>query len=115
DEQRRAYHGKVFDVLGEAFQGRSLRSLLIEAIQYGDRPEVRDRLNKVIDSSVGEGLDKLMRERALAHQQLLDADVAHWRLRMEEARARRLQPHYIKAFFIAAFRLLGGRISEREA
>jgi len=115
EQQRKAYQGKVFDVLGEAFQGRSLRSLLIEAIQYGDRPEIRARLNEVIDASVGEGLDKLMAERALAYQRLAAADVAKWRLRMEEARARRLQPHYIKAFFLAAFRLLGGRISEREA
>ncbi|MEV5414474.1 helicase-related protein [Thermopolyspora sp. NPDC052614] len=114
EQQRKAYRGKVFDVLGEAFAGRPLRSLLMEAIQYGDRPEVRDRLNQVIDASVGEGLDKLMAERALAHQRLEDADVAQWRLRMEEARARRLQPHYVKAFFLAAFKLLGGRIAERE-
>ncbi|MEU6429668.1 helicase-related protein [Microbispora sp. NPDC046973] len=114
EEQRKAYKGKVFDVLGEAFQDRPLRTLLMEAIQYGDRPEVRSRLNEVIDSSVGDGLEKLLAERALAHQKLAEADVAEWRLRMEEARARRLQPHYIKAFFIAAFKLLGGRISERE-
>ncbi|BCJ64827.1 helicase-related protein [Polymorphospora rubra] len=114
DEQRRAYKGKVFDVLGEAFQDQPLRGLLMQAIQYGDRPEVRDRLNQVIDASVGEGLEKLLAERALAHQKLAESDVATWRLRMEEARARRLQPHYIKAFFIAAFKLLGGRISERE-
>ena len=34
---------------------------------------------------------------------------------MDEARARRLQPHYIRAFFMAAFKLLGGRMSERES
>lgn len=115
DEQRRAYKGKLFDVLGEAFQGEPLRKLLMEAIQYGDRPEVRDRLNQVIDASVGEGLDRLMAERALANQQLDETDVARWRLRMDEARARRLQPHYVKAFFIAAFKLLGGRVLERES
>ncbi|GAA1276571.1 helicase-related protein [Sphaerisporangium rubeum] len=115
DEQRRAYKGKVFDVLGEAFQGQPLRTLLMQAIQYGDRPEVRDRLNQVIDASVGEGLDKLMAERALAHQRLDETGVAEWRLRMEEARARRLQPYYVKAFFLGAFRLLGGRVSERES
>jgi len=114
EQQRKAYRGKVFNVLGEAFTGQPLRRLLLEAIQYGDRPEVRERLNKVIDATVGEGLDKLMAERALAYQRLEDADVAKWRLRMEEARARRLQPHYVKAFFLAAFKLLGGRISERE-
>ncbi|MEV4746323.1 helicase-related protein [Streptosporangium sp. NPDC049248] len=115
EEQRRAYKGKVFDVLGEAFQDEPLRKLLMEAIQYGDRPEIRDRLNQVIDASVGEGLDRLMAERALAHQRLGESDVAEWRLRMEEAQARRLQPHYVRAFFLAAFKLLGGRVAERES
>ena len=39
DELRKAYGGKVFDVLGEAFSETPLRDLLIEAIQYGERPE----------------------------------------------------------------------------
>jgi superfamily II DNA or RNA helicase len=114
EEQRRAYQGKVFDVLGEAFEGRPLRDILIEAIRYGDRPEVRARLDQVIDAEVSEGLDKLMRERALHLDALADADVRDLRLRMEEARARRLQPHYVQAFFSEAFRLLGGRMSARE-
>jgi hypothetical protein len=33
---------------------------------------------------------------------------------MERAQARRLQPHFISAFFREAFNLLGGRIGERE-
>ena len=33
---------------------------------------------------------------------------------MEEAEARRLQPHFIRSFFLEAFRLLGGQISQRE-
>jgi hypothetical protein len=33
---------------------------------------------------------------------------------MEEAEARKLQPHFIRAFFLEAFRLLGGQISKRE-
>ena len=44
--------------------------LLIEAIRYGDRPEVRARLDEVIDATVGEGLDKLIAERA-AHADML--------------------------------------------
>lgn len=36
------------------------------------------------------------------------------REQMERAQARRLQPHFISAFFREAFTLLGGRISERE-
>ena len=33
---------------------------------------------------------------------------------MERAEARRLQPHFIAAFFLEAFKLLGGSIRERE-
>jgi len=115
EEQRRAYQGRVFDVLGEAFEGQPLRDLLVEAIRYGDRPEVRARLDQVIDARVGEGLDKLIAERAANRDVLVTADLEKWRARMAEANARRLQPHYIRAFFMAAFRLLGGTISERES
>jgi hypothetical protein len=114
EEQRRAYHGKVFDVLGEAFEGRPLRDVLIEAIRYGDRPDVRARLDQVIDAEVSAGLDTLLAERALHHDVLAGSDVQELRLRMEEASARRLQPHYVQAFFAEAFRLLGGRMSARE-
>jgi hypothetical protein len=33
---------------------------------------------------------------------------------MEEANARRLQPHHVRAFFLAAFAKLGGQVKERE-
>ena len=115
EEQRKAYAGKVFDVLGEAFEDKPLRQLLLDAIRYGDQPEVRARLEQVIDASVGEGLDKLIAERALHHDMLAETEVTEIRLRLEEARARRLQPHYVRAFFSEAFSRLGGRIAEREA
>ena len=45
EEARKALGGQVFDVLGKLqFEGRALRDLLIEAIRYGDQPEVRARL-----------------------------------------------------------------------
>lgn len=115
EEQRRAYQGKVFDVLGEAFEDTPLRALLMEAIRYGDRPEVRAHLDEVIDSSVGDGIDKLLAERALSAEVMTGADVAEARIRMEQARARRLQPHYVRAFFREAFARLGGRMVERES
>lgn len=95
-------------MLGEAFEGRPLRELLIEAIRYGDQPEVRSRLHEVVDAEVATGLDKLLAERALHHDVLAEADVQQLRLRMEEARARRVQPHYVQAFFTEAFRGSGG-------
>ena len=115
EQQRKAYAGKVFDVLGDAFTERSLKDLLIEAIRYGDRPDVRARLHQVIDATVGAGLDKLIAERAAHADIFAAADLEKWRARMDEANARRLQPYYISAFFTEAFRVLGGRMSEREA
>lgn len=112
--QREAYKGKVFDVLGEAFEGTPLKDLLMEAIRYGDRPDVKAKLHQVIDQTVGEGLDKLIADRAAHADLFAAADLEKWRARMDEARARRLQPHYIRAFFLEAFRTLGGRVSERE-
>jgi hypothetical protein len=114
EQQREAYQGKVFDVLGDAFSERPLRSLLIEAIRYGDQPDVRAHLEQVIDATVGEGLDRLIAERALNAQILAEADIDEIRRRLEDAQARRLQPHYVQAFFLAAFTRLGGRVTARE-
>jgi superfamily II DNA or RNA helicase len=114
EQQRQAYAGKVFDVLGEAFTDQPLRQLLMQAIRYGDQPDVRARLQTVIDASVGEGLDALIAERALYHEVLAEADIEAIRRRLEDTQARRLQPHYVEAFFLAAFTGLGGRIALRE-
>lgn len=114
DEQRKAYGGKVFDVLGQAFAETPLRKLLLDAIQYGDRPEVRAKMHQVIDSSVGDGMTDLLDERALVSDQLAASELAELRAAMDEARARRLQPHYIEMAFKAAFGRLGGRLAPRE-
>lgn len=114
EEQRLALGGQVWDVLGEALPGPALRNLLIQAIRYGDRPEVRAQLDAVVDASVGDGLAELVAEQALASDVLGLADVERIRRDLLEAEARRLQPHYVRAWFVAAFERLGGRMSERE-
>ena len=114
EEQAKAYHGKVFDVLGEAFEGQPLRDLLIQAIRYGNDPKVKARLHQVIDATVGEGLDKLIADRAAHADMFAVADLEKWRARMDEANRRRLSPHFISEWFADAFRELGGRLSERE-
>jgi superfamily II DNA or RNA helicase len=114
EEQRKAYGGKVFDVLGAAFEERPLRELLLEAIRYGEQPEVRARMEQVINERVSDGITELLNENALATGGLLEADIAQLRAQMDEARARRLQPHYIERAFREAFTRLGGRMSKRE-
>lgn len=117
DEARRALGGQVFDVLGKLqFDGKPLRDLMIEAIRYGDQPEVRARLSRVVEDAVDkERLQSLLEERALAHDVMDVSRVIRIREEMERAEARRLQPHYIESFFLAAFRRLGGVVRERES
>ncbi|WP_460062111.1 DEAD/DEAH box helicase [Streptomyces sp. YKOK-I1] len=114
DQMRQTYGGKVFDVLGEAFAEVPLRDLLLDAIQYGEQPAVKDRMYEVIDTTVGDGLKGLLDERALAVEHFSDADLRALRAAMDEARARRLAPHDIESTFKDAFTRLGGRIVKRE-
>src|SRR2546426_3208870 len=47
EEARNALGGQVFDVLGKLqFDGKPLRELLIEAVRYGEQPEVGARLTQ---------------------------------------------------------------------
>ena len=116
EEARNALGGQVFDVLGKLqFEGKPLRDLMIEAIRYGDRPDVRARLTRAIDHAVDRGkLQDLIDERALAHDAMDRTRVARIREDMERAEARRLQPHYIESFFLEAFGRLGGTARQRE-
>jgi superfamily II DNA or RNA helicase len=114
EEQRRALGGQVFDVLGEAFRGRSLRELLIDAIRYGEQPEIKQRLELVVDATVGVTLKQVVDERALVTDVLTLADVERIRDEMERADARRLQPHFIRSFLLEALSVLGGTVRERE-
>lgn len=116
EEARQALGGQVFDVLGKLqFGGKPLRELLIEAIRYGDQPEVRARLERAVESGVDRPhLTELLEERALAHDTMDASRVARVREEMERADARRLQPHYVESFFIEAFKRLGGTARQRE-
>jgi superfamily II DNA or RNA helicase len=116
DEERTALGGQVFDVLGQlTFDDRPLRELLLDAIRYGDQPDVKARLLQVVDNALDrQHLRDLVESRALTHDSMDVTKVRQIREDMERAEARKLQPHFIAAFFIEAFRLLGGTIHERE-
>ncbi|MBX3269800.1 MAG: DUF3883 domain-containing protein [Sandaracinaceae bacterium] len=116
EDEARALQGKVFDVLGQLFQdGRPLRELLVEAIRYGDDPQRKVELDRRIDGAVDhEHIESLLARRALAHDAMDLSKVQEIRADMERARERRLQPHFIHAFFGAAFERLGGKMHRRE-
>jgi superfamily II DNA or RNA helicase len=116
DEARKALGGQVFDILGKVvFEGRPLRELLVDAVRYGEQPEVRARLSQVVANALDQDkLRDLLEERALAHDAMDARRVYRIREEMERAEARRLQPHYIESFFLEAFKQLGGNVRQRE-
>ena len=118
EQARQALGGQVFNVLGKLhFEGRPLRELLVEAIRYGEQPEVRARLTTAVDHALDHRgrVQDLLEERALAHDAMDASRVHRIREEMERAEARRLQPHYIESFFREAFQRLGGSAKQREA
>jgi len=116
EQARQTLGGQVFDVLGKLeFEGQPLRSLLIDAIRYGDRPDVRARLTQAIEHAVDRRqIQNLLEDHALAHDAMDARQVARVREDMERAEAKRLQPHYIESFFLEAFTQLGGTLRQRE-
>jgi SNF2 family DNA or RNA helicase len=115
-EARAALGSQVFDVLGKVqFEGKTLRELLIEAIRYGDQPEVRARLNTAVEHGTSPDMIRgLIDDHALAHDTMDLTRVQKIREDMERAEARRLQPHYVESFFMEAFKRLGGTLKLRE-
>lgn len=115
DQARQTLGGQVFDVLGKLqFGGKSLKDLMIEAVKYGEKPEIKARLTKQVSDAVDtDHLRELLKESLT--QDSMDTDLVY-RIRedMERAQARRLQPHYIRSFFVEAIRGLGGHIPQRE-
>ena len=112
---RKALGGRVYDVLGRLFEGRAMRDLLLEAIRYGESREARSRLfEKVDEAAATERIGELLAERALVREHLTPATIAEIRDQMARASARRLQPHFIRRFFVEAFRALGGSAHRRE-
>ena len=113
--ERAALGGRVFDILGEAFDNVSLKDLLIDAIRYGDRADVKARLDQVIDGALDTAhLKDILKRNALVEEHMGLEHLYAVKEEMEKAEARKLQPYFIRAFFIEAFKSLGGEIRNRE-
>ncbi|MFP4485072.1 MAG: helicase-related protein [Spirochaetaceae bacterium] len=117
EAEREALHGRVFDVLGQIFEGTELRDLLIRAVRSaaegdGGAEQVFERIGELMDH---ERLQEILRRNALSEDTLDATDVQHIRDMMDRAQARKLQPHFIRQFFFEAFAQLGGKHYERES
>ena len=110
-----ALQGRVFDILGEVFEGTSFKDLLVQAIRYGDQPEVRARLTRKIDLALDhDHLTSLLDRNALAQETMGPERLYAVKEEMEKAAARRLQPYFVRTFFLKAFEQLGGSMYPRE-
>lgn len=112
ETERRALGRKVFDILGKiSFDNKSLSELLKEAVRYGNDPARADYLNTVIDKSFStERLKKILDERALTGEILTSETVSNIHEKIERTGTLKLQPHFIKNYFLNTFRKFGGRI-----
>lgn len=113
--QRQALGGRVFDILGEVFEEKPLKDLLIEAIRYGADPEVRARLLKRVEGALDtQHLENIIKRNALCEEVMDEKRLFAVKEEMEKAEARKLQPYFIRAFFTQAFQQLGGELKPRE-
>jgi superfamily II DNA or RNA helicase len=110
-----AFHGRVFDILGEVFEDRSLKDMLLDAIRYNDRPEVRAQLTLCIDTAFDNThIKDLLERNALAQETMSAERLFAVKEQMEIAEARRLQPYFVRSFFTKAFEGVGGAMYPRE-
>jgi hypothetical protein len=116
EHEREALRGKVFDVLGKAtFDNKPLKDLILEAVRYGNDPEVRKRLYQVVDNSLDRNaLKALFEEQSLTGDTMDVSQVMAIREDMERMEAHKLQPYFIESFFTEAFTYMGGKIRARE-
>jgi len=114
--ERDALGGRVFDILGEVFEDRSLKDLLIEAIRYGSDPEVRARLLRKVEGALDtRHLEDIIKRNALCEEVMDEKRLFAVKEEMEKAEARKLQPFFIRSFFTQAFQQLGGELRTRES
>ena len=113
--ERAALGGRVFDILGEVFEDKSLKDLLTEAIRYGADPEVRARLHRKVEGALDtHHLETIIKRNALCEEVMDEHRLFAVKEEMEKAEARKLQPYFIRSFFNQAFLQLGGELRPRE-
>ena len=111
-----AFNGRVFDILGEVFEDRSLKELLLDAIRYNDQPERRAYITQSIDAAFdSDHIRQLLDRNALAQETMSGERLFAVKEKMEMAEARRLQPYFVGSFFSKAFESLGGAMYPRES
>ncbi len=115
EEARDTLKGKVFDVLGQAFEDTPLKDLLLQAIKEDSTPEQQAKLFQVVDGALDkEHIEKLYKQNALTPDAFNSERLQSVKEQMEKAEAKKLQPFYLRRFLVEALKQHGGKLSERE-
>ena len=90
----------AFDVLGRIHFDNKPFENFIEAIRYGERPDVKARLIRLSTKpSIEKTSKSFLEERSLATTSMDIRKVMAIKEQMERFEARKLQPHFIAPFF----------------
>lgn len=113
--EKKALGGKVFNILGDLFEDRPLRDMMIDAIKFSNSPETKAKLTSMVEGAFDRTkIEALLQERALDTQTMATTKLHELRDAMEKAEARKMQPYYVRSFFLKAFPEIGGDIRNRE-
>jgi len=113
--EREALGGRVFDILGEVFEDKSLKDLLIEAIRFGEDPARREELLSRVEGALDlDHLNEILHRNALSEEVMDMHRLFTIKEEMEKAEARKLQPYFIRSYFLKAFKHFGGELQPRE-
>ena len=105
ENESKALKGRVFDILGELFEERALKELLMEAIRYGDEPPGRAGVQLSLDHLLDQAhINAILERNALAQETMSTERLYAVKGEMEKAEARKLQPYFVHAYFHKAFR-----------
>lgn len=105
DNEKNALQGKVFDILGNAaFQDRSLRSLLMEAVL--NESEDEDHLDAALEDELKKAKQiRTIEDQILSPEMLKKEDVYRLRAEMEKKRVTQLQPYFVQSVFLRILKL----------
>jgi SNF2 family DNA or RNA helicase len=115
DEARATLKGKVFDVLGQTFEDKPLKDLLMDAIRHGEDPKVRAKLFERVDVAMDlKHIEGLYKRNALTADAFNAERLAAVKDQMEKAEAKKLQPFFLRRFLVEALESQKGTLAERE-
>lgn len=110
DIARLSLGGRVFDVLGQAFENRSLESLLRETIREGKQHEARGRLEQALAKALNtEHLQGMLKRVSPAEEPELQA----LKGKLATAAKNALTPEFVCSFLGKALAYLGGEMAAR--